>query len=272
MDYLELIEKKIEAIPPLPDTVVKIQEICSNPKSSVRDLADVIENDPILSAKILKVANSPYYGFTSRITSLHHAISLLGINTILGFALDIHVKENTKDIDLSPYNLTVNDFSNSSHLQCKLMMKWHFSLNLKESDLLITSSFLNELGKILLAQIVKERNLKYKFLLRVKDAEIADDIFDVEKEFFGINSVEITGKIFYRWRLNVMMVYSILASINPNKSDEKLSPYGYAIKIVRTAVGQKGQVTKNTLDRALKLIDEANFNKKYFLLALNSII
>ena len=272
MDYLEVIEKKIDSLPPLPDTIIKVQQLYADPKTSVRDLTEVIENDPILSAKILKIANSPYYGFTSKITSLNYAISLLGINTILGFALDIHVRDNITKIDLSPYNLTSNDFSNSSHKQCRLMMLWHFNLNLRDSDLLITSSFLNELGKVLLSQLILEKGLKDKFFAKVKDSEIVDDIFNVEKEFFGINSVEITGKIFYKWRLNVMMVYSILASIDPKKSDEKLSPYGYAIKIVRTAVGQKGQVTKNTLERALKLIDEANFNKKYFLLALNSIL
>ncbi len=270
MEIKQVIDEKIENLPPLPETVLKIQDICNNPKSSARDLVAVVEKDPILTAKLLKIANSPYYGFTSKITSINHAIALFGMSTILGLALSSVVRKNFNKINLSPYGISTEDFANSSFKQNRLMIHWHFSLDLKESDILVPASFVNEIGKIVTAEIILEKNLKDEFIDEINKEEV--DICSVERKFLGVSSIEVTGKILYKWRLNVKMIYPILASENPEETDKSLKPYAFAIKIVRTAIGQKGEVSNESIRKSLELIEKAGFDKKDFLLSVKKFM
>ena len=55
---------RIKGLPPLPDSVIKIQQICADPNAGVGDLVKVVDKDPLLTANLLKAANSPLYGFS----------------------------------------------------------------------------------------------------------------------------------------------------------------------------------------------------------------
>lgn len=85
-----LVEKAIAdvgEIATLPEVTVKIIEIVENPKSTARDLHDVIKNDPALSARILKVVNSAFYGLPGQISSIDRAIVLLGLSAVKNIAI-----------------------------------------------------------------------------------------------------------------------------------------------------------------------------------------
>ena len=83
----ETILKEIKQLPPLPDTAMKIEAIYQDPNSNFQDMVKVIETDALLTADILKAANSPLYGFSREITSLSQAVGLFGMGTVRGFAL-----------------------------------------------------------------------------------------------------------------------------------------------------------------------------------------
>ena len=104
----ESIFKKIKALPPLDDTVVQIQRLHADENSSINDLTKVVEKDPMLTANILRSANSPLYGFSQEITTIARAISLFGMATIRGFALSSAIKK-TFSINLEPYDITAQD-------------------------------------------------------------------------------------------------------------------------------------------------------------------
>lgn len=78
---------RIGDIATLPKITVKIIEIVENPKSTARDLHDVIKNDPALSAKVLKVVNSAFYGLPGQIASVDRAIVLLGLSAVKNIAI-----------------------------------------------------------------------------------------------------------------------------------------------------------------------------------------
>jgi HD-like signal output (HDOD) protein len=71
----------------LPEVTVKIIHIVENPKSTARDLHEVIRNDPALSARILKVVNSAFYGLPGQIASIDRAIVLLGLSAVKNIAI-----------------------------------------------------------------------------------------------------------------------------------------------------------------------------------------
>lgn len=66
----------------LPEVTVKIIQVVENPKSTARDLHEVIKNDPALSARLLKVVNSAFYGLPGQIASVDRAIVLLGLSAV----------------------------------------------------------------------------------------------------------------------------------------------------------------------------------------------
>lgn len=78
---------EIGEIATLPEVTVKIIQIVENPKSTARDLHDVIKNDPALSARILKVVNSAFYGLPGQISSIDRAIVLLGLSAVKNIAI-----------------------------------------------------------------------------------------------------------------------------------------------------------------------------------------
>lgn len=69
----------------------------------------MVEKDPMLTANILRSANSPLYGFSQEITTIARAISLFGMATIRGFALSSTIKKSFS-INLEPYGITTQDF------------------------------------------------------------------------------------------------------------------------------------------------------------------
>jgi HD-like signal output (HDOD) protein len=87
----EKIYSKIDEIPTLPIVIPKLLSLIESDKSNVADIADAISRDPALTSKILKVANSAYYGFSQGISSLEKAVSLLGFNMVQSLALSIGV-------------------------------------------------------------------------------------------------------------------------------------------------------------------------------------
>ena len=78
---------KVREMPPLPQSIIQILEIVNNDKSSSQELAKVFERDPTLAVNILKLANLPVYGFTSKISTINHAIVCLGLEMVKSIAL-----------------------------------------------------------------------------------------------------------------------------------------------------------------------------------------
>ncbi len=88
---LKRIIKNIEDLPTLPRTVLKISELVNNPKSSARDLSNVITDDQVLTVRLLKLVNSSFYGFPQSISTITGAIVLLGFDAIRNLLLTTSV-------------------------------------------------------------------------------------------------------------------------------------------------------------------------------------
>jgi HD-like signal output (HDOD) protein len=79
---LKRIIRSVEDLPTLPRTVLKITELVNDPKSSAKDLALIITDDQVLTARLLRIVNSSFYGFPRRISTVTEAIVLLGFDSI----------------------------------------------------------------------------------------------------------------------------------------------------------------------------------------------
>lgn len=262
--------KKIKALPPLDDTVIKIQSICTDKNSSLNDLVKVVQGDPMLTANILKSSNSPLYGFSREIKNISHAVSLFGMATIRGFALSSTIKKNIK-IDLSPYDLTTARFLEIIVAQSALMLNWFSRVDREMLDILIPASFMMEVGKIIIANEVIEQNRSKEFSEAIKKAKTIFEVSNLEKEIVGFNNEEITAKIFEQWNLEDELVNSIRYSSSPQDADEHIQPYATALLIVKNSINIFGQFKEDSIALSLDMLTQNRLNQELFLNAIEKV-
>ena len=96
----------IENLPTLPGIAMRILEAVKKEETGVKEISDILSTDPPLTAKILQIANSPFYGFPMQITSVLHAVSLLGMNTVKNLALSFSLIRNNQKGNNDYFNYT----------------------------------------------------------------------------------------------------------------------------------------------------------------------
>lgn len=266
----ESILKKIKTLPPLDDTVIQIQRIHADENSSINDLTKVVEKDPMLTANILRSANSPLYGFSQEITTIARAISLFGMATIRGFALSSAIRKSFS-INLEPYSITGQDFLNISIMQNTLMYHWYSKINPKKLEVLSPASFMLEVGKIVLAHELVENNQDIEFKEKIKKITGSVDLALLETEIFDMTNEEVTAKIFEQWNLETELSSSILYSNNPEEAPDHIKDYAKALKVIKTAVNIFNQLDDISIQNTLPLLDEYGFGHDTFLMAVAKV-
>ena len=87
--FQQTLEKKLADLPPLPAVVMRIMQTVNDPDTSAEELNRLIAMDQGLASKVLRIVNSAYYGFPKRISTLTHAIVILGYNTVRNLVLGV---------------------------------------------------------------------------------------------------------------------------------------------------------------------------------------
>jgi len=262
--------KKIKSLPPLDDTVVMIQRISTDKNSSMQDLVKVVERDPMLTANILKSANSPLYGFSKEIKDVSRAISLFGMATIRGFALSSAIKENIK-IDLSPYNIINQKFLDISMTQSVLMFKWYSKVDRNMLDILQPASFMMEVGKLIISHELIERGKADEFKKLLEEDATLQNLTKLEKDMVGFTSEEITAKIFNQWNLEEELIKSIEFSNDPEKADQHIQEYSKALHVVKNSANIFGILRDEQKERSFKLLKEYGLNPAPYEKALKQL-
>lgn len=262
--------KKIKALPPLDDTIMKIQRICTDKNSSLNDLVKVVENDPMLTANILKSSNSPLYGFSREIKNISHAISLFGMATIRGFALSSAIKQNIK-IDLQAYNISNDKFLATSMAQSAFMFNWYSKVNREMLDILVPAAFMMEVGKIVISNELMERGESESFQKRVKEIDSPEKLSELEKEFIGFSNEEITAKIFEQWNLETELVETIRYSNYPHEAPEHIIHFAIILQIVKKSINIFHELDDNEVENILPILDQNGFDREPYLKAVEKV-
>ncbi len=87
----------IEGLPTLPTVYAQVEEKCADPSVGADQLAEVIETDPSITMKLLKLSNFAFFGFSREIKSIRDAVSIQGNETVKNAVLSISIFEATKD-------------------------------------------------------------------------------------------------------------------------------------------------------------------------------
>ena len=91
----ESVLNKSKKLPTLRGIAIRILEAVQKERPDLQEIAEVLATDPPLSAEVLKLINSPFFGLTRKVTSVFHAVSMLGMNVVKNMALSFALKKTS---------------------------------------------------------------------------------------------------------------------------------------------------------------------------------
>ncbi len=202
----ETLQKKVETIPTLPVIVTKIMQLVENPKTAAAEITKVVSLDPALTIKILKIVNSAYYGFPKQITTITHAIMILGFEDVKNIALgvsvfDIFKNKNVKDsVDFD--RVAFWQHSIGVGACTKLLAR---RLRYKNPEEAFICGLLHDIGKIILDQYFHDEF--NKVIKLVKDENLL--FINAERRVNDMDHTEIGRVVTKKWGLPNTIVDSV---------------------------------------------------------------
>jgi len=197
-------------LPTLPHVVQRLATMISRPTVSAEEIGTIIEKDQVLAAKVLRLANSPFYGFPSRIGSVSHAVIVLGFNVVKGLTLCASALTIMKDAGMDQlWRHSLGVAITANLLAAKL--------EIKNPEELFVSGLLHDIGKVVFYVKWPDVGTSIKDALKTR----ADhSLFDVEMELTGLSHAEIGGYLASAWHLPVTLREPILYHHNPTQAKE----------------------------------------------------
>lgn len=179
----------VKDLPTLPRVLDEVSKLVDDPNSSSEQIAKVISYDQVLSAKVLKMVNSPIYGFPGRISSIQHALVLLGFNVIKGVII------STSVFDIMTKSMTgLWDHSVGCAMACTEVAK---AAGLKDPEEYSVCGLLHDLGKVVAAVQLPEAKKRIDALVKEKDLTY----LEAETEVLGFGHDRINAWLAAHWHL-----------------------------------------------------------------------
>jgi len=261
MSSFESLVTYIENLPPLPESVRKIQALYAKGQPDTKELITLIESDPILTADVLAKVNAPCYTFTQHIVSITQAVTLMGMATIRGFVLSSAMHQNLK-IDMRPYNISNETFSTVCNLQSALMFQWYMSVDIEQVKFLAPIAFLMEMGKVVIATEVNNSDYISLFQEEIQKSEMPKD---AELIFTDMTSTQVASLLFEHWCFDELFITTMKYMDELDKSPDDVKHYIDALNIVRKAVNINHQLTDDSIADSASLVEKMGLNKERFL-------
>ncbi|HHY1437451.1 TPA: cheVAW transcriptional regulator CheP [Campylobacter jejuni] len=254
-DMNELLLKSVEVLPPLPDTVSKLRKYVSEANSNIETMkvAEIISSDPLMTAKLLQLANSPYYGFTREITTINQVITLLGVGNIINIVTADSIRDNFK-IDVSPYGLDTQNFLKTCNEEATFITNWLNDEDKKLSHLLVPCAMLLRLGIVIFSNFLIQNHKDKDFLAFLNKNE---NLALAENEFLGVDHISFLGFLLHRWNFDDVLIESICFVRTPHAAREEVKKSAYALAITDHLFAPHDGSSPFNAKAAVALLEEA---------------
>ena len=199
---------KIDELPVLPVVAARLLSLLEDPEVGVDQLTDIISQDPALASKVLKVANSAYYGFAAEIATLDHAVAVLGLNMLKSLALSVGVVDNLPKGRKSPMLSHDGLWLHSVAVATVIKELASRLPGPAETDHLFVVGLLHDVGKIVLLHFFHEDY--QKALEQTQAAEGESPLYLAEREIIGMDHGEVGAMLLKRWKFPPKVVEPIM--------------------------------------------------------------
>lgn len=239
--------EKIESLPPLPKTIIEIEEFRKKSEKEISELVEIIEKDALIISTLLKISNSAMFAFRSKVETPSRAISLLGINFTISIAIGGSI-QNLLMINLDPYGINSDDFMRASNLSSTLVSLWLSKVDFELRDELLLPALLQETGKFILADVIVSEGKVSEFKEKIAEGK---STADVEKELLGVCTSEITAKIFKHWKLSEHLTNLIENVDDISKCNDSIKPKVQILDVIKTACNVSDPLSDENIQKAI---------------------
>jgi len=224
----ELISQTTELVS-LPDIYVRIKAVIYDPNSTMKDVADVLSHDPAICARMLKVANSAFFGVASKVETVKAAIRLLGTQQVHDLVLAATITKTFPDI---PGNLiSMEDFWVNS-LRCGLLARLLAEqCNPTDGERFFLASLLHDMGHLIMYQTVPEESQDALITARQDDRPL----YMVEREIIGCDYGQVGAQLMQSWNFPDNWVQAVRYQNEPAEAQE----FSFEASIMHLSVRMK---------------------------------
>ena len=214
LDFKRKLNKKKIILPEIPSVVFELNEVVANPMSSAEQIAEVVNRSPSLTALLLKIVNSSFYGFPSKIDKVSHAVTLIGTREISGLALGISILSIFKEI---PKNV-IDMYSFWKHsLACGILSRVLAAhLNSNQTEQLFVSGMLHDLGRLILYIHFPKESLK----IITRSRNHSSLLLDEETDYLGCDHTEVGKGFMQRWKLPLVLENTVCYHHYPSQAQQ----------------------------------------------------
>ncbi len=202
-DKIKKIIKVVQELPALPVVANRVIALVNDPESGWSDISMVIEHDQSLTANVLKLANSAYYGFSHEIGTIKQAVSLLGFNTISQLVMCVSVLDVFRGKDSVHFDL--KQFWKHS-IACAIASRIIArNSGYPKPDIVFTAGLLHDIGKVVLDKFFPE---DMEAVLRVVE-KYNICFFEAERQIMGLDHSVIGDWICRKWKLPLLILVAV---------------------------------------------------------------
>ena len=258
-EKLRRILTQVKAFPGMPATAARLLPLLQNPDSSASKIEDILRYDPGLTANILKLTNSAYFGLSSRVSSVRQAVMLLGwkrlMQLVMTMCMSALMKKSIPGYDLPRGELWRHSIAVS--VAADLLVK---SLSVSDADEVFTAALLHDIGKLILGDYVQDDLENIEVMV---DKGISFEV--AEFIVLGTNHAHIGARILQSWALPQELVNAVSWHHDPESCDKYclLSDVVHVANVVGRRVGFGNGRSGQTLEPSLEVIERLGINQSH---------
>jgi HD-like signal output (HDOD) protein len=212
-DALKGVISQMESLPTVPSVYTELMEELRTENASIGKIGEIIVRDVGMTAKMLQLVNSAFFGFYQHVTDPAQAVSLLGLETIKGLVLSLHI--------FSQFDAEVSRFFPLDrvwkHSISTAVFARAIAKNENQNEALIddafTAALLHDSGKLILALNLPDR---YRQALNMVEAETTS-LWEAECSVFGVSHAEVGAYLMGLWGLPDSIVVALAFHHNPKR-------------------------------------------------------
>ena len=181
-------------LPTIPVLLTRILAVVDGERSSVRDLVDVMQRDQALTARVLRLANSGFFGYSRQVASVSRAVMLLGFSTVRNLALGVKVWETL----VVERGLSLADLWGHSALVAAAARQIAQRTRAADPEEVFTAGLLHDVGRVILT-------LRFQDRYAAVAAGPAAELIAREREAFGVDHAKAGAWLAEAWELPVVI-------------------------------------------------------------------
>jgi putative nucleotidyltransferase with HDIG domain len=214
-DVAALVDRDV-ALASLPHIFTEINRVISDPRSSAIHVADVISKDPNLTVRLLRIVNSAFYGFPSKIDTISRAVTILGSKELSTLALGTSILEMFKDI---PEDLVDMKSYWEHSIACGITARMIASYkNIVNTERLFVAGLLHDIGRLVTYKYLPHQAREMLLLAQRTNCLLRS----AEMEVLGFDHGQIGAMLMQKWKLPVILEQAVAYHHQPMLSQRRL--------------------------------------------------